>query len=168
MSYEDARVEPQAGRFVCEDGEFRNIVNNDGQVKVFALVSGSSLVGGIIGAAQDMAWAESIAADIEATAVDFSQPTSPRDVTAMMVYNPSTTSAITLQIFTYDGSKYYKVADVVVPAAAVLKQTVTTSSHLILVRGLWVGGTSCRIVASNNTALGGGADFTATVALQQV
>lgn len=41
MSYEDARIEPQAGRFVCEDGEFRNVVNNDGQIKV-ALVGGSS------------------------------------------------------------------------------------------------------------------------------
>lgn len=131
-----------------------------------AMEGSSKVLGGVVGSATNMVFDNDQAADTEVTAIDFTQLSDPRDVTALIAYNPGATD-ITLQIFSYNGTNYWHVTDISVPISAALITTVR-QYYQYQIRGMWAGGSGCRIIPSNDTLIAADGAFTGTIMLVQV
>ena len=145
-----------------------NVALDESIDSIQAYNQGSNVVvGGVIATAQEATFANSATANTEATPIDIAQPASPRDVTALLINNPSTVTDVTLQLFSYNGSNYYHIEDLSIPAKAAVVGT-EREYHKREVRGCFTCGDDLRIIVSIDSSIGAADTFAVTVSAMQV
>ncbi len=157
--------------------------NNIGSVNVTQIPSipaGTNTIGSVInkgnqlretqvGTDQTVTWANSDAANTQKT-VTFAKPSTPMSEYELVVYNPSITD-ITVKIFNVEtglgsGDRDALLTVVNIPKAQALTGT-TINTHIKLISGMFNGG-ACKLVLSNDAALGASDGFSAYVRLREV
>ncbi len=154
--YKDYHLEPQAGRFVKEDGSTINfadfLLNGFGKAQAAPLVVSTAIT-----------YANSASADTQVvkTIPLYSYPSYRHLV---LVYNPSTVTDLTMKILyvstTIGGSAYDIFVDQVsIPKAQTLTGTALVGKAVII-EGL-INGMDAKLIFSNDTVLGGSDGFSA-------
>ena len=129
------------------------------------------LSGSQVGSDVTAAWANSDPADTVKSVI-LTAPTMRVVQYALIVYNPSTETNITIQIAATEtvlaaGTRYAKIATLSVPKSQGIKGT-TINTHEYLIEGLFLGGTAVMSYWSNDTALSVAGAFTAYARLREV
>ncbi len=124
-----------------------------------------------IGSDTDVVWAAESAANTQKT-VDIAAPTEYAKLTyKLIVLNPSTVSDVTLKVMSTEldlkgDTRYAHEDTVVIPKSQSVTGT-TINTHTVFIEGIFTGA-DLRLVLSNDTALGVGESFTATLRLREV
>lgn len=124
-----------------------------------------------IGADIDFTFANSAVINTNATAIDITKPSLPSEEYMLTIYNPSTVSDLTVKIFAIasslaGGTKYAYITNLTVPKSASIFGT-TVNTYSFYVHGIF-NNSDCRIIISNNTALGVSDGFTGTLRVREV
>lgn len=123
-----------------------------------------------IGADQDLTWANSDAVDTQKVHT-FTKPANPIEEYMLICYNPSAVTELTVKIFNIETNLKGADRDVLLTTISVpRRQTVTGTTieaYARIIHGIFNGG-NCKIVVSNDFALGASDGFTATFRLREV
>lgn len=148
-------------------GKYREVTDSNGLPTQLA---GRNLQQTQIGTDQDLTWANSDAANTQKT-YTFTKPDAPVEEYELVVYNPSTVTDLTVKIFNIEASLKGSDRDALITTVSIPKSQAVTgttiNTYARIVHGIFNGG-NCKIVASNDTVLGGADGFTATFRLREV
>lgn len=133
-------------------------------------VEGAVLRGSQIGTDQVVSWANSAAANTQKV-ITFAKPADPVGEYELIVYNPSTVTDLTVKIFAVEPSLGGADRDGLITEAAIPKAATKTgtsiNTDIHFVHGMF-NGANCKLILSNDTALGASDGFDAYVRLREV
>ena len=135
-----------------------------------AVQSGVAISGVAIGNDNAITFANNAAANTQVN-VDIAQPTVVKTRYALVTYNPSTVTDLTVKVFAVETSlaaatRYALLTTISVGKSATVTGT-TVNTRLNIIEGLFVG-SALRLVVSNDTVLGAAEGFSAYARLREV
>ena len=123
-----------------------------------------------VGDDQTLTWANSAVANTQVV-VNVARPSVPVSEYKVKVYNPSTVTDLTCKVFAVAAGLGGSGRDCLVTTFSIPKsQTMTgtaVNAHARLIHGIF-DGSALKLVFSNDTVLGGGDGFSATMRLREV
>ena len=133
-------------------------------------LTGSNLRQTQIGTDQTATWANSAAANTQVS-VTITKPTVPVGEYELIIYNPSTVTDLTIKVFAVEAALGGGARDALITTIPVLKSQAITgtiiSAYVRIIHGIF-NGADCKLVISNDTALGAAEGFTAYIRLREV
>ena len=119
---------------------------------------------------QTITWDNSDAANTQKSC-SFTKPAKPIEEYELIVYNPSTVSDLTLKLFAIETDLAGDTRDALITTIPILKSQVmtgtTVNTYAKIIHGIF-NGVDCKLVVSNDTALGAAEGFSATIRLREV
>lgn len=123
-----------------------------------------------VGLDQTITWANNDGANTQKTKT-FTKPSVSLSEYELIVYNPSTVTDITVKVFNVEASFGGADRDALITTLSIPKKQTQTgteiATHAKLIHGIFNGG-DCKLVLSNDTALGGSDGFSAYLRLREV
>jgi hypothetical protein len=165
------KFSPITGRHIKEDGTTLNIADTlEGIASGGVQVSSTLLRQAQVGTDMELAFANSAAANTQKT-VAYTKPEIPVDEYMIEVYNPSAITDLTVKVFAVEDLLGSGTRDVLITKFGVLKSAsetgTTISARAAFVHGMF-NGADCKLVISNDTALGAAEGFSAFIRVREV